>query len=102
MGLIPAPYNALYASTKHAIERYSESLDRELRMLGIRIALVEPGFTRTSFEENLKKPDCSLAAYDSARAGMNVHLQNGMASGDAPEVYETRAGSSPNPLSTRA
>src|SRR5579862_7536690 len=27
LGLIPAPYNALYASTKHAIEGYSESLD---------------------------------------------------------------------------
>jgi NAD(P)-dependent dehydrogenase (short-subunit alcohol dehydrogenase family) len=62
MGLIPAPYNALYASTKHAIEGYSESLDHELRTFGIRVALVEPGFTRTSFEENLAKPDCLLAA----------------------------------------
>src|SRR5438094_9480919 len=29
-GYIPAPYSALYASTKHAIEGYSESLDHEL------------------------------------------------------------------------
>ena len=36
MGLIPAPYNALYASTKHALEGYSESLDHELRAFGIR------------------------------------------------------------------
>ena len=27
LGLILAPYNALYASTKHALEGYSESLD---------------------------------------------------------------------------
>ncbi|MGO8565482.1 SDR family NAD(P)-dependent oxidoreductase, partial [Rhizobium ruizarguesonis] len=27
LGLIPAPLNALYAATKHAIEGYSESLD---------------------------------------------------------------------------
>jgi short-subunit dehydrogenase len=67
MGLIPAPYNALYASTKHAIEGYSESLDHELRTFGIRVALVEPGFTRTSVEENLAKPDCLLATYDPAR-----------------------------------
>src|SRR5687767_8341127 len=26
LGVIPAPYNALYASTKHALEGYSESL----------------------------------------------------------------------------
>jgi short-subunit dehydrogenase len=66
MGLIPAPYNALYASTKHAIEGYSESLDHQPRTFGIRV--VEPGFTRTSFEENLAKPDCLLAAHDPARA----------------------------------
>jgi short-subunit dehydrogenase len=86
MGLIPAPYNALYASTKHALEGYSESLDHELRTFGIRVALVEPGFTRTSFEENLTKPDRSLAAYESVRAGMEVHMRKGVAAGDDPEV----------------
>ncbi|TIS73184.1 MAG: SDR family NAD(P)-dependent oxidoreductase, partial [Mesorhizobium sp.] len=40
LGLIPAPYSALYASTKHAIEGYSESLDHELRSFGIRVVLV--------------------------------------------------------------
>ena len=35
MGLIPAPYLALYSSTKHALEGYSESLDHELRAFGI-------------------------------------------------------------------
>ena len=50
-GFIPAPYFALYASTKHAIEGYSESLDHELRPFGIRVVLVEPAYTRTSFED---------------------------------------------------
>jgi short-subunit dehydrogenase len=86
MGLIPSPYNALYASTKHAIEGYSKSLDHELRTFGIRVALVEPGFTRTAFEENLAKPDRLLAAYDSVRAGMEAHMRNGVQAGDAPEV----------------
>jgi short-subunit dehydrogenase len=86
MGLIPAPYNALYASTKHALEGYSESLDHELRTFGIRVVLVEPGFTHTSFEENLTKPDRSLADYDEVRAGMEVQMRNGVAAGDAPEV----------------
>ena len=76
----------LSTPTKHAIEGYSESLDHELRTFGIRVALVEPGFTRTSFEENLAKPDCLLAAYDPARAGMEAHMRNGVESGDAPEV----------------
>jgi short-subunit dehydrogenase len=86
LGLIPAPYSALYASTKHAIEGYSESLDHELRTFGIRVVLVEPAYTRTSFEENLAKPDRLLDIYDSARAGMKVILRKAIEIGDAPEV----------------
>jgi NAD(P)-dependent dehydrogenase (short-subunit alcohol dehydrogenase family) len=86
LGLIPAPYSALYASTKHAIEGYSESLDHELRPFGIRVALVEPAYTRTSFEENLVRPDRLLDIYDAARAGMNGVLRKAIETGDAPEV----------------
>ena len=86
LGLIPAPYSALYASTKHAIEGYSESLDHELRPFGIRVVLVEPAYTRTSFEENLAKPDRLLEIYDSARAGMNAILRKAIETGDAPEL----------------
>ncbi|MFL5471687.1 MAG: SDR family NAD(P)-dependent oxidoreductase, partial [Gemmatimonadales bacterium] len=31
LGLIPAPFMALYAASKHALEGYSESLDHEIR-----------------------------------------------------------------------
>jgi len=86
LGLIPAPYSALYASTKHAIEGYSESLDHELRTFGIRVVLVEPGYTKTAFEENLAKPDRLLDIYDSARAGMNAVTRKAIETGDAPEV----------------
>lgn len=85
-GFIPAPYFALYASTKHAIEGYSESLDHELRPFGIRVALVEPAYTRTSFEDNLAKPDQLLDIYDAARAGMKAVVRKAMEKGDSPEV----------------
>lgn len=86
LGLIPSPYNALYAATKHAVEGYSESLDHELRGFGIRVVLVEPAFTRTAFEVSLNKPDQPLAVYEAARAGMAVVMRNGVNAGDAPEV----------------
>jgi len=86
LGLIPAPYSALYASTKHAIEGYSESLDHELRTLGIRVVLVEPAYTRTSFEENIVRPDRLLDIYDVARAGMDGVMRKAIETGDAPEV----------------
>lgn len=86
LGLIPSPFNALYASTKHAIEGYSESLDHELRTLGIRVALVEPGVTRTSFEENVTKPDRLLPVYDSVRSRMEALMRKWIAGGDAPDI----------------
>jgi NAD(P)-dependent dehydrogenase (short-subunit alcohol dehydrogenase family) len=86
LGFIPAPYSALYAATKHAIEGYSESVDHELRPFGIRVVLVEPAYTRTSFEENLVRPDHLLNIYDSARAGINQILRTAIKTGDAPEV----------------
>ena len=57
MGLIPAPFMALYAASKHAVEGYSESLDHETRSAGIRVVLVEPAYTRTSFEGNVYQAD---------------------------------------------
>jgi short-subunit dehydrogenase len=86
LGLIPAPFNALYAATKHAIEGYSESLDHEVRTQGIRIVLVEPGVTRTSFEENITKPDHPLSVYDSVRANAETLMREIIETGDAPEV----------------
>jgi short-subunit dehydrogenase len=86
LGLIPAPYNALYASTKHAVEGYSESLDHELRTFGIRVVLVEPGVTRTSFDENIISPDRLLPLYDSERSRMEALMRNWIQTGDAPEV----------------
>src|SRR5437764_9797874 len=52
LGFMPAPFMALYAATKHAIEGYSESLDHEVREYGVRVLLVEPAYTRTSFDTN--------------------------------------------------
>jgi short-subunit dehydrogenase len=86
VGLIPAPFNALYSSSKHAIEGYSESLDHEVRTLGIRVVLVEPGVTRTSFDENITRPDRPLAVYDAARASAERLMREIVAKGDAAEV----------------
>src|SRR5215207_6282843 len=63
LGLVPMPYMALYAATKHAIEGYSESLDHELRTRGIRVTVVEPAYTKTHFDANLLEPDLKLDEY---------------------------------------
>jgi short-subunit dehydrogenase len=86
LGLIPSPYNAIYSASKHAIEGYSESLDHELRTLGIRVALVEPGYTNTAFEENKTKPDQPLSIYDSVRTHTEQFMLKSVRAGDAPEI----------------
>jgi NAD(P)-dependent dehydrogenase (short-subunit alcohol dehydrogenase family) len=90
LGLIPAPFMALYASTKHALEGYSESLDHEVRTFGIRICLIEPAYTRTSFDQNLALPDRSLDAYVSARARSSALMQEVMKTADSPEIVAER------------
>ncbi|MGH8492248.1 MAG: oxidoreductase [Moraxellaceae bacterium] len=90
LGFIPAPYNAHYAATKHAIEGYSESLDHEVRDFGIRVAVIEPGVTRTMFDASTFAPDLPLAAYDVSRAKYLAAYERAMSAADNPEsVAET-------------
>lgn len=85
MGLIPAPYSALYASSKHAVEGYSESLDHEVRGSGVRVVLVEPAYTRTRFESNLIKADRPLDEYAQARSNVEDVIRDAMKTADSPE-----------------
>src|SRR5205085_12264782 len=43
LGLVPAPFGALYAATQPAIEGDSEAVDQEVRELGDRILMVVTG-----------------------------------------------------------
>ena len=54
LGFVPAPYMAVYAASKHAVEGYSESVDHEVREHGVRVLLVEPAYTNTGFEANVR------------------------------------------------
>jgi NAD(P)-dependent dehydrogenase (short-subunit alcohol dehydrogenase family) len=89
MGLIPAPFMALYSASKHAVEGYSESLDHEIRASGVRVVLVEPAYTRTAFEGNVFQADQRLEVYQSARANAEGVLRDGMKTADTPELVAT-------------
>ncbi|MEO8032705.1 MAG: oxidoreductase [Gemmatimonadota bacterium] len=101
MGLIPAPFMALYAASKHAVEGYSESLDHETRGSGVRVVLVEPAYTQTSFEGNVYQADQQLDVYRSARANAEGVLREGMKTADSPELVAgavVKASTAVNPL----
>lgn len=86
MGLIPSPFMALYASSKHAVEGYSQSLDHEVRNFGIRVLLVEPGYPRTTFESNALAADRKSEPYGPARANAEAVPRNEVTKADSPEV----------------
>jgi NAD(P)-dependent dehydrogenase (short-subunit alcohol dehydrogenase family) len=50
------PGLAVYAATKHAISRFSESLQTELAGTGIRVVAIEPGFFATEIYTDAKRP----------------------------------------------
>jgi NAD(P)-dependent dehydrogenase (short-subunit alcohol dehydrogenase family) len=85
-GLVPAPFAALYAATKHAIEGYSESLDHEVREYGVRVLLVEPAYTRTSFDANAIPADEPLPLYAQRRETLDVLMAEAIRDGDEPSV----------------
>jgi NAD(P)-dependent dehydrogenase (short-subunit alcohol dehydrogenase family) len=86
LGLLPMPYGALYAATKHAVEGYSESLDHELRTRGIRVSVIEPAYTNTPFDANFLQPDAMLDAYGEARAAVSQRVKEVMATADKPGI----------------
>ena len=86
MGLIPAPFMALYSASKHAVEGYSESLDHEIRGSGVRVVLVEPYYTRTSFDGNVYQADQQLDVYQSARTNAEGVVRDEMKAADTPEL----------------
>src|SRR3954447_24229630 len=86
LGLLPAPFGALYAATKHAMEGYSESLDQEVREHGVRVLLVEPAYTRTSFDANAIPADEPLPVYARRREVFDVLTAEAIKGGDEPAV----------------
>ena len=86
LGFLPAPYMALYAATKHALEGYSESLDHEVRTRGIRVSVIEPAYTKTQFDANLLEADSKLDEYREVRAAVFKRLKEVLAAADQPGV----------------
>jgi NAD(P)-dependent dehydrogenase (short-subunit alcohol dehydrogenase family) len=86
LGFLPSPYGSLYAASKHAVEGYSESLDHETREFGVRVSVVEPGYTNTSFEANATDADSPLDSYEAVREHVKQVITEELHRGDDPAV----------------
>jgi NAD(P)-dependent dehydrogenase (short-subunit alcohol dehydrogenase family) len=86
LGFLPSPYGSFYAASKHAVEGYSESLDHETREFGVRVSVVEPGYTSTSFESNATDADSPIESYAPIREHVKQVIGKAVRAGDAPAV----------------
>jgi len=73
-GRIGAPARAAYSAAKWGIEGFSESLAREMALIGVHVTIVEPGGFRTGFAQAAHATDEGRAEYD-AVVGAAVRMQ---------------------------
>jgi len=82
---LPAPYMALYSASKHAVEGLSETLDHEVRQFGIRVALVEPSFTKTNLDLNAPQTVARISDYSKELGIVSQAIQNNVQKAPQPE-----------------
>jgi len=86
VGFLPAPFMGFYAASKHALEGYAESLDHEVRGLGVRALLVEPGYMKTRLDVNSSQATRSIQDYAAARERVSAGINAGVSSGGDPAL----------------
>ncbi|WP_342616289.1 oxidoreductase [Rhodoferax sp. GW822-FHT02A01] len=85
LGFLPAPYMSLYSASKHAVEGLSETLDHEVRQFGIRVALVEPSFTKTNLDLNAPQTVARISDYAKELGMVSKAIQNNIQKAPPPE-----------------
>jgi NAD(P)-dependent dehydrogenase (short-subunit alcohol dehydrogenase family) len=86
-GVLALPFLSAYAASKHAVEGYSHSLRRELRLVGIKVIILGPGAVKSEIW-NKHPADGSLFkgnAYETAFARFRAMLQRAERDAATPE-----------------
>ena len=85
-GLIAIPYQPLYSASKFALEGMTESLRLEVRSLGIRVVIIEPGDTKTEITQNRRM----------AEATTNQHVYTSFAAALQRTASDEQSGPGPD------
>jgi NAD(P)-dependent dehydrogenase (short-subunit alcohol dehydrogenase family) len=76
LGLTAFPGWGLYCAAKYALEGLTESLAAEVAEFGVKVNLIEPGYTRTDFlrTSSLGLPERTVEGYAAIREMTAAHL----------------------------
>ncbi len=88
-GRVGFPLMGPYVASKHALEGYTDTLRREVRHLGVKVCIIEPGQVDTPIWDKSIPPDEYLddipAHYRELAAPLLARARSGNATGIAPE-----------------
>ncbi len=84
-GLIAIPYQSHYSSSKYAIEAYAQALRMEASQFGVRVALVEPGDTKTGFTKARTSDEPENSPYFEQCKSSVEHMAHDEQNGKAPD-----------------
>jgi short-subunit dehydrogenase len=89
-GTFPVPFEGYYGATKAALMTYSEVLRYEVKNLGVKVSVVEPGFFRTNLGNARVTAANPINDYDETRKKAHATLGKSFGEGaDPKEVAET-------------
>lgn len=78
------PLFTAYTASKHALEAYAAGLRREVSEFGLRVTLIEPGYTQTGMMETVEPPAHPNPRYLPRRANLLALERYGLAHGTPP------------------
>jgi len=87
VAVLPVPFEGYYAAAKAALLAYSEALRHEVKSLGVKVSVVEPGFFRTNLAQTRRAAKETIGDYDGMRTRAVGALE------DAFKKEETRGSS---------
>jgi NAD(P)-dependent dehydrogenase (short-subunit alcohol dehydrogenase family) len=71
-GLVARPASGIYASTKFAVEGFSQALAAEMKPFGIKVMAIEPGPFRTNFGSAVMRAKRRIAEYETGAVGERI------------------------------
>ncbi len=89
-GMIAMPFAGAYTASKFALEGLYEALRAEVKALGIRVALVEPGFFKSELVGGMTVAAQSLEAYGAARERVLARVRRLEAAAPPPAAVADR------------